>query len=103
MQTYAEYLATMRAYNFQPLDRATWNDWQAYYAAKRAPGAFKHERVKMGNPEAVTIALSTLLASDGIAKGRAALGGMSKPEARDVLTEAGWSAEKIAAYETEGA
>lgn len=37
MQTYSEYLATMKAYNFYPLDRATWQEWQDYYASKRNP------------------------------------------------------------------
>ena len=31
MQTYEEYLATMRAYHFHPLDRATWESWQEDY------------------------------------------------------------------------
>ena len=28
MQTYEEYLATMRAYNFYPLTREQWEGWQ---------------------------------------------------------------------------
>ncbi len=31
MQTYTEYLATMRAYKFYPLDFATWKAWQIYH------------------------------------------------------------------------
>jgi hypothetical protein len=31
MQTYAEYLLTMRAYRFAPLPESVWQDWQIFY------------------------------------------------------------------------
>lgn len=31
MQTYAEYLETMAAYRFAPLDEPTWQQWQVHY------------------------------------------------------------------------
>ncbi len=30
-QTYAEYLETMKAYHFCPIDYETWFDWMLYY------------------------------------------------------------------------
>lgn len=30
-QTYEQYLETMKAYNFYPMDRELWQDWQVHY------------------------------------------------------------------------
>lgn len=35
-QTYAEYLETMRSYNFSPLPYETWADWQRHYHGDKA-------------------------------------------------------------------
>ena len=35
-QSYAEYLATMKAYNFNPLDRDTWQWWQDLHERRQA-------------------------------------------------------------------
>lgn len=34
-QTYPEYLETMKAYRFSPLDYETWKSWDDFYRAKR--------------------------------------------------------------------
>lgn len=39
MQTYEQYLATMRAYRFYPLDRETWQSWQIHYHGYFKPSA----------------------------------------------------------------
>lgn len=31
MQTYEQYLETMKAYRFHPLDRETWQLWQVHH------------------------------------------------------------------------
>ena len=34
-QTYKEYLETMKAYGFHPLDRKTWEMWAEHYSGRR--------------------------------------------------------------------
>ena len=41
MQTYVEYLETMKSYNFYPLDFDTWKDWQIHYH-----GCYKTDKEK---------------------------------------------------------
>ena len=36
MQTYAEYLETMKAYNFRPMERELWQDWQDWHIENAA-------------------------------------------------------------------